>query len=320
MPTVSILVPIYGVEQYIEQCAETLLRQSYSDIEYVFVNDCTKDRSVEILRQVIDRFPARKAQVRLISHERNRGLGGARHTAFAASRGRYIMHVDSDDLLPLDAVEKLVVAAMKSKADIVDGGFADWENGKATKFHPAAHDSHRTYLRKLLCQNITSNRIWGRIYRRDLLEIHGIYSVDGIDYSEDYAVVARAMYFAKRHFIDDVVYYYRKDNIASYTHDISEKSLVSHFCACQLVASFIERHDNKGIYRTATDIGMVNAYRIAAELHLPFERVDSICTYRVAHPVCRLCISLLRRGWKVKHVNLLYLLFRRIYNLQIFRR
>ena len=170
MPTVSILVPIYGVEKYIEQCAETLFQQSFADIEYVFVNDCTKDRSVEILQQTIDRFSERKSQVILIQHEHNKGLGGARHTAFAASRGRYIMHVDSDDLLPLDAVEKLVKAAEKSGADIVDGGFADWENGQATLFHPAAHDSHRTYQRKLLCQNITSNRIWGRIYRRDLLE------------------------------------------------------------------------------------------------------------------------------------------------------
>lgn len=272
MPTVSILVPIYGVEKYIEQCAETLFQQSFADIEYVFVNDCTKDRSVEILQQTIDRFPERKSQVILIQHEHNKGLGGARHTAFAASRGRYIMHVDSDDLLPLDAVEKLVKAAEKSGADIVDGGFADWENGQATLFHPATHDSHRTYQRKLLCQNITSNRIWGRIYRRDLLENHGIYSVEGIDYSEDYAVVARVMYFAKRYFIDDVVYYYRKDNITSYTHDISEKNLTSHFKACQLVASFIEQHDNKGIYRTATDIGMVNAYRVAAEQHLPLER------------------------------------------------
>ena len=124
MPTVSILVPIYGVEKYIEQCAETLFQQSFADIEYVFVNDCTKDRSVEILQQTIDRFPERKSQVILIQHEHNKGLGGARHTAFAASRGRYIMHVDSDDLLPLDAVEKLVKAAEKSGADIVDGGFA----------------------------------------------------------------------------------------------------------------------------------------------------------------------------------------------------
>lgn len=84
MPTVSILVPIYGVEKYIEQCAETLFQQSFADIEYVFVNDCTKDRSVEILQQTIDRFPERKSQVILIQHEHNKGLGGARHTAFAA--------------------------------------------------------------------------------------------------------------------------------------------------------------------------------------------------------------------------------------------
>lgn len=86
MSTVSILVPIYGVEKYIEQCAETLFQQSFTDIEYVFVNDCTKDRSVEILQQTIDRFPERKSQVILIQHEHNKGLGGARHTTFAASR------------------------------------------------------------------------------------------------------------------------------------------------------------------------------------------------------------------------------------------
>ena len=158
---VSILVPFYKVEKYVGRCVESLFAQTYQNIEYVFVNDCTKDRSVEILQQTIDRFPERKSQVILIQHEHNKGLGGARHTAFAASRGRYIMHVDGDDLLPLDAVEKLVKAAEKSGADIVDGGFADWENGQATLFHPAAHDSHRTYQRKLLCQNITSNRRGG---------------------------------------------------------------------------------------------------------------------------------------------------------------
>ena len=315
MPIVSILVPIYGVEKYIEQCAHTLFQQSYSDIEFVFVNDCTKDRSVEILQQVIKQYPERQAQIRLIEHEHNKGLGGARHTAFAACKGRYVMHVDSDDLLPRDSVRQLVEAAEQTGADIVDGGFADWENGKVSTLHHACRDRHHKYQRKLLCQNITSNRIWGRIYRKSLLESHGIYSIEGIDYSEDYAVVARAMYFARRHVIDDIVYYYRKDNITSYTHDISEKNLTSHFKACQLVASFIQQQDPKGKYRTATDIGMVNAYRTAAVQHIPLSQVDRICTYHVSHPLCRLCIALLRRGWKVKHVNWLYLPFRRLYNL-----
>lgn len=315
MNKVSILVPIYGVESYIGQCAKTLFEQTYNDIEYVFVNDCTQDGSIEILQQVMAQYPERQSQVRVIHHAHNLGLGGARRTAFEASTGQYVMHVDSDDLLPQDAVRALVVAAEQSGADIVDGSYADWENGRSSRVHRAPKVSHKKYERWLLSQNIVSNHIWGRLYRRDLLVDNGIESVEGIDYSEDYAVVPRAMYFAKRHVIDDVVYYYRKDNITSYTHQISEKNLLSHFRACQLVAQFVAAHDMKGTYRTATDIGMVNAYRTAAEQHIPFDVVDGICTYRVSNAICRLCIALLRRGWKVKTVNYLYLPYRRIYNL-----
>lgn len=313
MEKVSILVPIYGVEKYIEQCVRTLFEQSYNAIEYIFVNDCTKDDSIQILKEVVEQYPERKAQVHLLQHEHNKGLGAARHTAFEAATGKYVMHVDSDDLLPHDAVKLLVEAAELHDADIVDGGYADWLNGQATIQHQAIKASHQKYERWLLCQNITTNRIWGRLYRRQMLIDHHIYSIEGIDYSEDYAVVARAMFYAKRRTIDDIVYYYRKDNITSYTHDISEKNLVSHFKACQLVASFIEHEDKQGIYHTATDIGMVNAYRTAAEQHISLNKVDAICTYQVKDFICRLCIHLLKKGWKVKTINRLYLSYRKLY-------
>lgn len=313
MEKVSILVPIYGVEKYIEQCVRTLFEQSYNAIEYIFVNDCTKDDSIQVLEKVMEQYPERKAQIHLLQHEHNKGLGAARHTAFEAATGKYVMHVDSDDLLPHDAVRLLVEAAEAYDADIVDGGYADWQNGQATDQHQAVKASHQKYEKWLLCQNITTNRIWGRLYRRQMLIDHHIYSIEGIDYSEDYAVVARAMFYAKRHTIDDIVYYYRKDNITSYTHDISEKNLVSHFKACQLVASFIEHEDKQGVYHTATDIGMVNAYRTAAEQHICLNKVDAICTYQVKDFVCRLCIHLLKKGWKVKTVNHLYLSYRKLY-------
>lgn len=315
MQTVSILTPIYGVEKYIEQCARSLFEQSYANIEYIFVNDCTKDRSIEILESVMADYPERAKQVSIIQHEHNKGLGAARHTAFGAATGKYVMHVDSDDILPLDAVRLLVEAAETNHADVVDGGYAEWENGQVSNPCKAIHASHQQYERWLLCQNITTNRIWGRIYRREMLMEHGINSIEGIDYGEDYIVVARALFHAKRHTINDIVYYYRKDNITSYTHDLSEKNLKSYFKACQLVASFIEQEDREGIYRTATDIGMVNAYRLAARYHVSLSRVDEICTYQVRNVICRLCIALFKRGWKENRVNYLYLSFRRLYAL-----
>ena len=73
-PKVSVLVPIYGVEKYIERCARSLFEQSLDNIEYIFVNDCTKDKSMDILYEVIKDYPHLLEQIRIINHETNRGL------------------------------------------------------------------------------------------------------------------------------------------------------------------------------------------------------------------------------------------------------
>ena len=313
MPTVSILVPIYGVEKYIEQCAETLFQQSFADIEYMFVNDCTKDRSVEILQQTIDRFPERKSQVILIQHEHNKGLGGARHTAFAASRGRYIMHVDSDDLLPRGAVEKLVKAAEKSGADIVDGGYADICEGRVLReFKPDKHGKE-AYLKMMLCQNVTSNRIWGRIYRRSLYTDNQVLPVEGIDYSEDFCLVTRLMLHARRAWIDDVVYHYRNDNCGSYTHQRSEKNMLSMFRAQALVNNYFREHDTKGTYATALQIGALNACREALRNGFSLERAETLIDYVPRGFVPRLCLGMLRRRWPMPLFRVVYLAWRRLY-------
>ena len=115
MVKVSILVPVYGVERYIENCAVTLFEQTYENIEYVFVNDSTKDRSMEILHEVMERYPLRRDNVHIITHEVNRGLGAARKTALLNATGDFVMHVDSDDSLSLDAVEMLVDKAIQDR-------------------------------------------------------------------------------------------------------------------------------------------------------------------------------------------------------------
>lgn len=310
MEKVSLLVPVYGVEQYIEACARSLFEQTYREIEYVFVDDCSPDRSIDVLQRVVADYPERLAQVKIVRHDHNRGVGVARHTAFAAATGDFLMHVDSDDLLPKEAVALLVGKA--EEADIVDGGYVEWANGKAVRSYAPLHDTKARYLKKMLCQNVTSNRLWGRLYRRSLLEAHNVYFLEGIDYSEDYSVVTRALFYARRATVDETVYRYRTDNVASYTHNVSEKSLLSYFRACQLVADFFEREDKDGLYRTQVDVGMVNAYRCAVAGGVSLDKVDRICTYRVHHPVARLCIWLLRKGVAVKYLNWLYLPFRRL--------
>ena len=80
MPKLSVVIPVYGVEKYIERCARSLFEQTLDDIEYIFVNDCTKDGSIDILNAVINDYPARKEQVRIVHHEKNKGLPFARQS------------------------------------------------------------------------------------------------------------------------------------------------------------------------------------------------------------------------------------------------
>ena len=90
MPKVSVIVPIYGVERYISRCAYSLMEQTYSNVEYVFVNDCTKDSSMEILNNVIAEFPSRTQQCRILDHIENKGLAAARNTGINVASGDFI--------------------------------------------------------------------------------------------------------------------------------------------------------------------------------------------------------------------------------------
>jgi glycosyltransferase involved in cell wall biosynthesis len=115
---VSILIPVYGVEKYIEKCAHSVFSQTFERIEYVFVDDCTKDGSVDKLQQVLELYPARKSSTRIIKHEKNRGVAAARQTAIDAATGDYLLFVDSDDYIEKNMVELLYKKAFEKNADI----------------------------------------------------------------------------------------------------------------------------------------------------------------------------------------------------------
>ena len=103
---VSICVPVYGAEKFMEKCARSLFEQTYHNIEYVFVNDCTPDRSIEVIRQVLLDYPQRQASVKIVEHEHNRGLSASRHTAVLHATGDYFLHFDDDDYMETDAISR----------------------------------------------------------------------------------------------------------------------------------------------------------------------------------------------------------------------
>lgn len=117
---VSVCIPVYGVEQYIERCARSLFEQTMEDgIEFIFVNDCTPDKSIDILQQVLEEYPHRKKQVTILHHEQNKGLAASRKTALAIAQGDYIIHCDSDDWVDLNMYEAMYNKAIAENADMV---------------------------------------------------------------------------------------------------------------------------------------------------------------------------------------------------------
>ena len=166
---VSVCIPVYGVEKYIERCARSLFGQTMKEgIEFIFVNDCTKDNSIKILEQVIEEYPHRKDQVTILHHEKNRGLVATRNTALEIARGDYIIHCDSDDWVEFDMYERMYQKATKTNADMV---FCSWQ----INYHNGVHknvvfknfDTPKDLI-NMICANQTYASLCNKLYRQEI--------------------------------------------------------------------------------------------------------------------------------------------------------
>ena len=126
MPKISIIVPIYNVEKYIRRCLNSLVNQTFDDIEIIIVNDKTPDDSMKICYE----FARNDSRIKIFNKTTNDGLGITRNYGIEKSQGDYIVFVDSDDYVSLDMCERLYSVAKDNNADIVYGGiYYDDNNG-----------------------------------------------------------------------------------------------------------------------------------------------------------------------------------------------
>jgi glycosyltransferase involved in cell wall biosynthesis len=170
-PLVSVIVPMYGVENYIARCADSLFAQTYPAIEFIFVDDGGKDRTVEILRGILEKQdPALQTRVSVISKV-NEGLPHARKTGLDAATGEYVLHVDADDWVEPETVEKLVRMALDTDADIVVYDF--WkEYGERSKLDSEKDSSiaDPNLFRLRLYAYHAYGYVWNKFCRRSLYD------------------------------------------------------------------------------------------------------------------------------------------------------
>lgn len=132
---ISVIVPVYGVEKYLETCIDSIINQSYTDLEVILVDDGSPDRCGEIC----DRYARQDSRI-VALHQKNAGAAAARNAGLRIATGEYIAFVDSDDYLEPDAYEKLAAALVEHDADIVQGKFRNiYVNG--TEIHGGSDET-----------------------------------------------------------------------------------------------------------------------------------------------------------------------------------
>lgn len=278
---VSILVPVYGVEKYIEQCAVSLFEQTYEDIEYIFVDDCTLDKSFQILESTLSRYPHRIPQVRIVRHDHNRGLGAARKTALAASTGEFVLNVDSDDYLMPKAVEQLMDVQHRTKSDIVSGSYQTLSPDGALRKVDVPFLGKELTLKLLLIQNTLTHNIWARLIKKSVYTDNDIDSIEGVNMAEDYCLTPRLILSAcSLSYVSDVVYVYRLGSTSGTFHNyMRPHHIISILKANETVRQYVVAHDVKGIYSFAMATGMLNTYFIALSAGFSHQQIKAICPY-----------------------------------------
>lgn len=239
-PLISVLIPVYNVENYIGKCCETLFGQDYDNIEYIFVDDATPDNSVQIIKSVLESYPCRKSQVHIVTHDKNKGLSAARNTAISYASGNYLLHVDSDDFLELDAVRTLVDKAIETSADIVVFNMRHLYKNSTFEEQQKISIDKIEYLTQLITYK-ASVCVCGKLYKSNLFKDYGVHFVDGLNFGEDYVVTPRIVYYADNIvYLNKCLYNYVHYNEHSYTVSYKPKNIYDLVYALKLLTEFFE--------------------------------------------------------------------------------
>lgn len=278
---ISVLVPVYGVEKYIGRCVRTLFEQTMTeDVEFIFVNDCTKDGSMDILMDSLKRYPSRQSQVRVVDHKENMGLAAARITALNLAKGEYVINLDSDDHFETDMLESMYAAAKKHNADIV---VTDYYLSYKTQeiYISCPVDSDKNLLISTIIRNKggVGRMVWNKLVKRDLYEKYAVKPLPGVNIGEDLIVTAQLLFHANSICkIDRAFPHYNKFNLNTYTSSPGYQEVLKRFTVCDFLARFFGE-------RSPEITEAINSHRFRikamALIHSPLEIQRRILAY---HP------------------------------------
>lgn len=238
---ISVIIPMYGVEKYIARCARSLFDQTLTnDVEFLFIDDASKDNSCEVLKNVIDEYAGQNLNVKIIHHEKNQGLPSARNTGLKHARGEYVMHVDGDDFLEKSALDLLYKAVIENDADVAwCDYYITFENKKRVIAQPSfdtTEDAVRGMLRGTMKYNV-----WNKLCRRSLYVDNNITFPDGKSMGEDLTMIMVFLHAKSCVFVNKPLYNYVQ-NPNQMTATYNEEKLDSLRYNCTRISQYIDLH------------------------------------------------------------------------------
>ena len=248
-PLISVLIPVYNVEKYVERCILSVLNQTMQEgVEVIIVNDCTPDSSMDIIAKVLNTYSDKYShdtpmKIHIINHDKNRGVAAARNTAISHATGDYIVQVDSDDYIEPEMLATMYNKATEENADIV---ICDYY----IQFTHHKVLCKQTYIEKdiyfgeIIAGYHTS--LWNKMIKKELYDKYSIKDIEGLDCGEDYIVLLPIMYYASQIvYIPSAFYNYVKINPNSITKKMTKKVIQNIFHRIEYANQFVIKHNLK---------------------------------------------------------------------------
>jgi glycosyltransferase involved in cell wall biosynthesis len=223
MCKVSVIVPFYNVEKYIERCAVSLLSQTLKEIEILFIDDASPDGSRAILERVLLSYSENNA--RIITHPVNKGLPAARNTGLSVASGDYVYHCDSDDWVETDMLEKMHALALEKEADIVYSDFyLTFPGGERYMRNPDFSAAEEMLTKGFLSGKMKFN-VWNKLVKRSIYLDNRISFPDGYGMGEDTTMILLAAKSKRVAYLPEAMYHYVRSNPKAFTNTVSDKHL-----------------------------------------------------------------------------------------------
>jgi len=237
-PTISVIVPAYNVEKYIQRCIDSIVSQTFKEYEIIVVNDCSTDCTA----QIIETYYNDNAQIKMIHHEENKGLGPARNTGIDHAKGEYIFFVDSDDWIAPTMLQYLYALAQMHHADITACGICyAYEDGRHETFHANQIITvGGAVALELLARYVIPDVAWNKLYKRELIVSHQLRFAP--IYHEDFNFAVEALYYCNLYVsMPDQLYYYYQSSHSIIRSKPTEKHIYSYIELFKLFNRFVKK-------------------------------------------------------------------------------